>query len=494
MNLGDKYLPASTDNHSIIAKLTSFLVRVCQIPPKPRVRTFFSNPRLYHRFAIMVLAPTIILCSLLAALLIPTIALEMDLNNPDWSWTVHDPPLNYKYIDEDFILFNRPFINVSEYPLPQRDHVRMFVRDKGWQRNFNLQEDETAIWRDCIIYTHHSREMARFGYTRKEVEVREDWHLSNIALEVADTITLHGFANLTLINVTFYDYVTIRVTGNASLTIINCTNRSYDNWYLISADYWEWPSGSKGPGHYRFYTGAVEVEENATVWIEGTTLGVLTGTWYSQGGIEIRPPHCYAATLLNASIHYVRLRCQSPIQVIDSEIHELYADEDDVEQRGTTHVTHVLPFSYRNQWCPTGRGPDIAYRSSIRVEKQEYRWGEPVNVAIRIENLGFQSFTLYFNGTDRFSFNVKWFNESAASEDAWVAITSYTPDHSVLLPQLTIAPGDMTEVTLTWYQDPPVPPGRYYMDCVESFPTLHAQFRSGFTQFNITDTSYSEAD
>jgi hypothetical protein len=127
--MGDKPQQASVDKHGIVAKLTSFISRACQIPPKPQVRTLFSSPRLKNRFVITVLAPALILSSLLAVLLIPTITLEMDLNNPDWSWKVHDPPLDYEYIDEDFILFNRPFINVSEYPLHQRDHVRSFVRD-----------------------------------------------------------------------------------------------------------------------------------------------------------------------------------------------------------------------------------------------------------------------------------------------------------------------------------------------------------------------------
>jgi hypothetical protein len=266
-----------------------------------------------------VLVPALILSSLLAVLLISAIALEIDLYDTDWSWKVHDPPLDPENIDEDFILFKRPFINASEYPIHQRDRIRRFMRDKGW-RSFNLREGETLIWRDCTIYTQYSKELEQFGYTIKRIEVREGWFLTNIALEMADEIILTKSTNLTMINVTFPYQVFIRLIDNASLKMINCTN-----------------------------VAVVEVEEYATVWIDGTTLGVLTGTWYSKGGLEIRPPQGYATTIINSSIQYVRLRCQSPIRIIDSKINKLYADEGDVEQIGTTEVTNLMPFSHRNQ-------------------------------------------------------------------------------------------------------------------------------------------------
>jgi hypothetical protein len=277
--------------------------------------------------------------------------------------------------------------------------------------------------------------------------------------------------------------------------MINSTNIAYDDWHSISASYWEWPSGSKGAGKYRVHSGVVEVEESATVWIEGTTLGILTGTWYSKGGFDIRPPKCLAATIINSSIQYVRVRCQSPLRIIDSEIRELYADEGDVEQLGTTEVTHLLPFLHRNQWFNRGRDPDIAYRSSMSVDKQEYRLCEPVNVTIRIENLGFQPFTLYFNGTDRFSFSIDWYNESSISDDGWISIASYDPDHSALPPQMEIAPGEVTVFTLTWPQDPPIPPGKYAIECAEYFTTLQAlSGMRGYpnNQFTITDEPHYE--
>jgi hypothetical protein len=98
------------------------------------------------------------------------------------------------------------------------------------------------------------------------------------------------------------------------------------------------------------------------------------------------------------------------------------------------------------------------------LDKQEYRLGEPVNVTISIENLSFQSFSLFFNGTDRFSFGINWYKESSISDDEWITIARYNPDHSVLLPQTEIEPGEVTEFTLTWYQDPPVSPGEYEID------------------------------
>lgn len=198
--------------------------------------------------------------------------------------------------------------------------------------------------------------------------------------------------------------------------------------------------------------------------------------------------------MINSWIHDVSVQCQSPIRIIDSEIHELYADESDVEQVGSTEVTHSMPFLQHNQWVhDMGRGPDIAYRSHMSLDKNEYQLGEPVNVTISIENLGFQPFTLYFNGTDRFSFSIKWLNESAISEDGWIKIASYSPDHSVLPPQVEIESGEVTEFTLTWYQDPPVPPGKYAIECTDYFTTLRTQFRVGYHKFTITDEYYYEA-
>lgn len=99
-------------------------------------------------------------------------------------------------------------------------------------------------------------------------------------------------------------------------------------------------------------------------------------------------------------------------------------------------------------------GAQIAYMSSISVDRKGYRLGEPVNVTIRIENLGFQLFTLYFNGTDRFSFSINWYNESSISDDGWIQIASYDPDHSALPQHKEIEPGEVTEFTLTLYQGP----------------------------------------
>ena len=118
--------------------------------------------------------------------------------------------------------------------------------------------------------------------------------------------------------------------------------------------------------------------------------------------------------------------------------------------------------------------------------------GEPVNVTISFENLGFQPFTLYFNGTDKFSFNIKWYNESSISDDGWIKIASYDPDHSVLPQQLELESGEVAKFTLIWPQDSPVPPGEYAIECVEYFTTLHAQFGVRDRQFTITDEPYSE--
>ncbi len=174
---------------------------------------------------------------------------------------VHSPPLNYTSIDEDFILFNRPFLNVSEYPLHERDYVRTSMRDKEWQRSFNLREDETAIWRNCTIYTQYSRELARFNYTLKEVEVREDWHLTNAALEIARAIVLRETANLTLINVLISPNVEIQLYDTASLTLVNVTNYSYG-----------WTDAQQGM-YWGYVMGSIRLRDNATAWIENSRIG-----------------------------------------------------------------------------------------------------------------------------------------------------------------------------------------------------------------------------
>ena len=133
----------------------------------------------------------------------------------------------------------------------------------------------------------------------------------------------------------------------------------------------------------------------------------------------------------------------------------------------------------------------------MRVDRKEYRLGEPVNITIRIENLGFQPFTLYFNGTDRFSFSIKWLNESSISDEGWISIASYDPDHSVLPPKVKIESGEVAEFTLMWPQDPPVPPGEYVIDCGEYFATIQALSGArGYpnNRFTIADESYRKTD
>jgi len=44
--MGDKSLPTPVEKHGIIAKLTSFIVRVCPIPPTPRIELMGVTGRL----------------------------------------------------------------------------------------------------------------------------------------------------------------------------------------------------------------------------------------------------------------------------------------------------------------------------------------------------------------------------------------------------------------------------------------------------------------
>lgn len=499
---GDKLHLASANKSSITARLASYIFRVCPIPPKPRSRALFLSPP-FSKFVTMVLAPALILSTLLVVLLAPTISLQQSIN-PDWSWSVHNPG-NYAYIDDDFILYNRPFVNVSEFDVEARDKI---IKELSLG-SFNLRNNETAVWRDCTIYTFRAslQDLARFGYALKFVErVKRNPETgqlqysndTNKKLELASTIVLTDFANLTLINVTFSDYVTIRLHDNASLTMINCTNIGY-SWTIQTNSYWEWPSGSPGGGRYRRPEGIVEVEDNATVWIEGTTLGRLIGARYSiEAGI--RPGYCKVATIINSFIQEVRVRSQIPLKIIDSAVYELYADEGGVEQIGNTKVTYWLPFLQYDEWFhDCGRGPDIAYRAYIRADKKEYRLGEPVNMTVLIGNLGFQPFTLAFNGRDSFYFRIYWYNESSTYDDGVTHsglgdrfIYEYHPDHSVLPLQRVIEPGEVAEFTLTWHQDPPVPPGHYAISGSEELNTLQAWFRIwGYPDFIVTNEPYS---
>jgi hypothetical protein len=481
-------LPPEKNMRRFIPKVIDHVFKVCPIPPKPRTRALFLSP-LFSKFVTMVLVPALILSTLLVVFLAPTISLQQSIH-PDWSWSVHHPG-KYTYIDVDCILYNRPFVNVSEFDVNDRDTV---INQLSLGR-FTLRTNETAVWRNCTIYTFQAsqEDLTRLGYTLKYVRMAkrnpETGQLqyskyTNIGLELASTIVLTDNANLTLINVAFSDYVTIRLQDTASLTMINCTNVGY-SWTIQTNDYWEWPSGRSGGGRYRRPEGIIEVQDNATVWIEGTTVGRLIGTQYAvEGGI--RPGYCAAATLIDSRIHEVRIRGQTPIRIIDSAVHELYADTGDVEQLGTTAVTYQLPFLQHDEWFhDCGRGPDIAYRSSIRVEKPAYQWGEPIRMTVFIENLGFQPFTLDFNGSD--SFYITIYNTTST----YHVVYEYHPDQSMIPPKRVIEPGEVAAFTLTWRQDPPVAPGQYTVRCSEDLNTLQAWFSAGGTSFIVTNEPYA---
>jgi hypothetical protein len=392
----DNHHPTSNSRRGLTASITSFISRVCHIPPKPRTpsQTWLKLERISHLtwkqvtgiavFSLIV--AFVLILAVNVRLLIPDYPIEGTLRNPHTIWTGH--------------------INIE----------------------------------------------------------------SDIVVNETSTLVIDG--------------VTIRLQDTASLTMINCTNVGY-SWTIQTNDYWEWPSGRSGGGRYRRPEGIIEVQDNATVWIEGTTVGRLIGTQYAvEGGI--RPGYCAAATLIDSRIHEVRIRGQTPIRIIDSAVHELYADTGDVEQLGTTAVTYQLPFLQHDEWFhDCGRGPDIAYRSSIRVEKPAYQWGEPIRMTVFIENLGFQPFTLDFNGSD--SFYITIYNTTST----YHVVYEYHPDQSMIPPKRVIEPGEVAAFTLTWRQDPPVAPGQYTVRCSEDLNTLQAWFSAGGTSFIVTNEPYA---
>jgi hypothetical protein len=262
------------------------------------------------------------------------------------------------------------------------------------------------------------------------------------------------------------DSVEIRLYDQASLKLVNCTNLGYG-----------WSVASDGNTISRYTMGRVVPSANATVWIEDSTLGVLVG-------------RCTGVTVLRSSISEVRIGGGTPPKFIDSEVYELYTDRGDVHIVGSTHVTYLSDSVPRGKGpledapaIPTGRGRDISFRMEANVAKTVYRLGEPVPVTVQFENLGLKALTLDFNGSDSFAFRIYRYTESLP----YPLVYTYVPDHSALPTPSVVAPGGVVEWTLTWWQDPPVPPDHYVIKCDFTSTTIMSHKISGNPDFTISE-------
>jgi hypothetical protein len=117
------------------------------------------------------------------------------------------------------------------------------------------------------------------------------------------------------------------------------------------------------------------------------------------------------------------------------------------------------------------------------VAKTVYRLGEPVPVTVQFENLGLKALTLDFNGSDSFAFRIYRYTESLP----YPLVDTYVPDHSALPTPSVVAPGGVVEWTLTWWQDPPVPPDHYVIKCDFTSTTIMSHKISGNPDFTISE-------
>ncbi|MCJ7632125.1 hypothetical protein MUP77_06990 [Candidatus Bathyarchaeota archaeon] len=357
---------------------------------------------------------------------------------PKW-WTVD-------YINTDFILFNRPFVNVSAFPPDQREGVLERMRSLGLGNGFTLRDGETSLIRDCTLFHGGGwdpNDLAQFGYTFRTMEVGSHSY-TNAGLDFAGSIVLRGSANLTLINVNIHQHgLDIRLTDRASLKMINCTNIGYGH-------------TSQGGNAVLFTLGRVILEGNATVWLENSTIGVLVG--YGD-----------SVTVSHSVIREVRVGSRIPPRFIDSTINELYTDKGDVKLEGQTRVNYLSPTvpplrgpDAADSARQTGRGRDIVYKTSATVDKTLYRLGEPVNVTMRIENRGLGNITLFStNISDTVTFYLHQLVEGSSS----LLLYKFYPDLSLIATPIRVAPNGTATWTLSWPQIPAVPPGDYDITC-----------------------------
>jgi hypothetical protein len=452
----------------IVSRLVWTVVNVCPIPPKPQTQALILSSR-FHKFLKRLLLPSLFLCTIFTVLLVPHITGADPLDHLDWSWWSSLNPGNLTYVTDDFILFNRPFLNISDFPVEQRWQI---VSDLGGEEEkhqwyldtFYLREHDTVVWRDCTIYTagpkpdDPSDELTRMRYPFRKIETGlynpetgaiEYGNVTNYGTELAFTIVLVDSANLTLVNVQFRGCVEIRLYDASSLTMINVTNWGYGYAYNPNPDPL-WFTGPYGPGEYRFDMGTVEVTDHAVVWIQDSTLGKLGGISYG-GSDHFELGFCDAMTVINSSIREVRVGSRSTPQFVDCRIYELYAEPQSVALLGATAVQHQLPPSQR-------RGYDIAYRVTATLTQDTYRQSDSVEVTIHVTNLGLDSLVLDFADRDPIYLALLWYNETSGYADLILKRydTNYLTDPSTLV----IHSQDTGQVTVTWI-DPTIPPDHY---------------------------------
>jgi len=217
-------------------------------------------------------------------------------------------------------------------------------------------------------------------------------HLQMPYGDYAETIFVKDFANLTIINVRMIPKVFITVMGNASLKMINVTNYQYA---------WESHSSYNPPQpgvHSLFTMGGVRAYDNSKVWVENSRIAAVSRESQGLAGICKESPN-------------------AKITVLNTEF--------------------IGPKKY------------TALKVNATISKTEYKWGEPISMTFRLENVGEETLNFFSNGTD--GFNIIAHENGAPKENVTLYWYKPTLPEFRLPPEL--GPGEVVVQTLTLLSD-----------------------------------------
>jgi len=257
-------------------------------------------------------------------------------------------------------------------------------------------------------------------------------------------IYLKGFANLTMINVRVIPSIDISVSDNASLKMVNATNWSIG--WMSHRNYYP-----PEPGVYSmYYKGGVSTRGNARVWVENSRIAGVSKDFYESDGVEIT--------------------------VIDS-------------------------------WFANSR-KYAAVKVNATLEKTVFKWGEPISMHFRPENVGEE--TLNFSDSDGFHIIATEYTEETAEKSV---LYEYKPASQEYHFPSTLRPGEAIEQTLTLLGDGSTPfsiliseetksirtgtwwnqslnPGEYWMTGNLRSPSLDFSIECGGGAITITDEKW----
>lgn len=222
------------------------------------------------------------------------------------------------------------------------------------------------------------------------MEGNEKLVIRDCTVSVRSLIYLRGFANLTIINVRMVPYAVIYASDNAFVKMVNVTN---------------WGTSWSGDATYLYliYYGGVIARDNSRVWIEnsrlaGTIKGITMNEWLA-GVIKDSP--------------------NAEVTVLNTEFIGL----------GKTAV-----------------------RLSQPITKTEFKWGEPISMTLRLENVGNE--TLNFFEIDHFYITA--YEYGRETEESFT-LYKYIPTLPEFRFPLKIEPGGAIVQTLTLRNDGSTP-------------------------------------